>query len=105
MGLACGPIVAAVVERAGLFGPVRLPVSIPSQEVQWTAEWPGEIFAGPLPIWATCTLVQIPAWVPVKSNDNVTEAGSFYQKIMLPACLLLSLISGDLAGALDRTCF
>jgi hypothetical protein len=29
---------------------------------------------------------------PVKSNDNVTEAQSFYQKIMLPKCPLLSLI-------------
>jgi hypothetical protein len=49
--------------------------------------------------------VTAPHTDPVKSNDNVTEAGSFYQKIMLPACLLLSLILGDLAGALDRTCF
>ena len=29
---------------------------------------------------------------PVKSNDNVTEAGSFCQKIMLPACALLSVV-------------
>jgi hypothetical protein len=27
--------------------------------------------------------------VPVKSNDNVTESGWFYQMIMLPECQLL----------------
>ena len=48
----------------------------------------------------------------VKSNDNVTEALSFRQKIMLPGCPLLSLglgrvlVSMDLNGrrAVRRSC-
>jgi hypothetical protein len=30
--------------------------------------------------------ISIPSEVPVKSNDNVTESGWFYQMIMLPEC-------------------